>query len=179
VASKTGKSGYARRQQQRGDGPPGELVVVQVAKELVEYVMDVTHRSPKEYRFDYAARLRGYALDVLEYVFTANGLYVGPGGAPQDAVARRSFQQRAITRAKLLAYVAQIATTQDVILPKQLAEIGRLTTACQRLVGGWIASDARRVRPASSGYDGLAVSSPAQPEPPASQRRSGAEEGTE
>jgi hypothetical protein len=43
-----------RRQQARRGAASDDLVVVQVAKELVEYVMDVTHRSPKErMRFEF------------------------------------------------------------------------------------------------------------------------------
>jgi len=122
-----------------------DLLVIKVAKELCLCVFQVTQRSPKSARFTFVSRLQNTALDILESVFLANGCYIGPGGLPQDAQQRRSLQQRAMTRAQLLAYLAEMASTENVILPQQFERIGRLTTSCQRLVGGWIASDRQRV----------------------------------
>gem|GEM_PF-570867 len=141
---------YSRRGRKSGpEGGGDDLVVVEVAKDLCSLVMEVTDRSPKKFRFTFVTRMQGFALDILEYLFTANGIYVGPGARAEDVEERRALQQRAITRARLLAYVAEMAMQQDCVLPKHFAEIGRLTTGVQRLTGRWIASDQRRVPPPS------------------------------
>jgi hypothetical protein len=136
---------YLRRRPRAEGEPVGDLLVIQVAKELCLYVVEVTQKSPKQFRFTFTTRLQGMALDILELVFLANGLYIGPDGRPEERAERRALQQKSLTRAQLLAYVAEMACAQNALLPKQFAEIGRLTMSLQRLVGGWITSDARRV----------------------------------
>jgi hypothetical protein len=146
------RGAYYLKSRPRGENEPvDELLVLKSAKDLCNYVFEVTEKSPKSARFTFTTRLQAGALEILELLFMANGLYIGPGGRPQDAAERRSLQQKALTRAKLLAYVAEMAGGQHALLPKQFEQIARLTTSCQRLIGGWITSDNRRAVGAASG----------------------------
>ena len=117
-----------------------ELTVVMKAKELCSYIMTVTQKSPKQFRFTFVTRLQNLALDVIERIYRANEEHL-VNGAKQ----RIEFQRNALTDLKLLAYIAELAMTQGCLLPKQFEEIAKLTTDCQHLLGAWINSDKKRI----------------------------------
>ena len=117
-----------------------ELTIVTRAKELCSYIMTVTQKSPKQFRFTFVTRLQNLALDVIERIYRANEEHVINGSAR-----RLEFQRAALTDLKLLAYIAEMAMTQGCLLPKQFEEIAKLTTDCQRLLGAWINSDKKRI----------------------------------
>ena len=51
-----------------------DLYVITKVKELTEYVITVTEKSPKKFRFTLVARLQNYCLDVVENLYLANSL---------------------------------------------------------------------------------------------------------
>ncbi len=68
-----------------------ELSVITKAKELCSYVMTVTDKSPKRFRFTLVSKLQNYALDVIENLYIANEIYVLPGR--RDQAERRQMRQ--------------------------------------------------------------------------------------
>ncbi len=48
-----------------------ELSVIVKAKDLCGYIMTVTQRSPKQFRFTYVSRLQNAALTTIELLFRA------------------------------------------------------------------------------------------------------------
>jgi len=121
-----------------------ELTVVTKAKELCVYIMEITQKSPKQFRFTFVTRLQNLSLDVIENIYYANEIFIGKGGV-KNAEKRLALQHKAMTTIKLIAYVAEMAMTQKCILPKQFEQIAKLTTDCLRLLGGWINSDKKRL----------------------------------
>jgi hypothetical protein len=121
-----------------------ELSIVTKAKELCAYIMEITQKSPKQFRFTFVTRLQNLSLDVIENIYYANEIFIGKGD-PKSAEKRLTLQHKAMTTIKLIAYVAEIAMTQNCILPKQYEQIAKLTTDCLRLLGGWINSDKKRL----------------------------------
>lgn len=120
-----------------------ELTVINKAKELASYVLTVTDKSPKRFRFTMTSRLQNYALDIIESLYLANEVFVfRPGTAEYDK--RLELQHRALTQIKLLCYTAQLAMEQNCILYKQYEQITRQAFDCQNLLGAWINSDRRR-----------------------------------
>lgn len=120
-----------------------ELAVVTKAKDLCSYVLDVTQRSPKVFRFTFVSRLQNYALEIIECIFWANDTFVVRGDAA--ALARRSdYQHRALTSTKLLCYLALLAMERGCILGRQYEQIARLGSDCQNMLGAWINSDRLR-----------------------------------
>jgi hypothetical protein len=144
---------YLKRRPHRPGEPIDDLLVIKEAKDLCAYVFEVTDRSPVKFRFTFTSKMQGYCLDILENLYLANELYIGPGCRPADVQERRGFQQHALARIKLLATVAEIACDRDAILPKQFAQMGKMTTSCQRLLAGWIASDHKRLASSGAGTD--------------------------
>ena len=120
-----------------------ELSVITKAKELCSYVMTVTEKSPKRFRYTLVSRMQNYALDVIENLYIANEIYV-PAGRRDQAEKRQSYQQQAQTSLRLLGYIAQLAMEQQCILPNQYEQITRKVYDCRNLLGAWMVSDRKR-----------------------------------
>ena len=121
-----------------------ELSVITKAKDLCSYIMTVTDKSPKRFRFTLVAKLQGYALNIIESLYRANEVYVRRGD--REAAERRlDFQHQALTELKLLGYMAQLALEQGCILPKQYEQITKKAHDCQNMAGAWINSDRKRL----------------------------------
>ena len=56
-----------------------ELAVITKAKDLCSYVMTVTDKSPKRFRFTLVAKLQNYALNIIENLYRANEVFVKAG----------------------------------------------------------------------------------------------------
>ena len=120
-----------------------ELQVITFAKKLCGYVMTITLKSPKQFRFSLIGRLQGYSLDVVENLYEANDIYA----APSDAAAfarREAYQRKAMSRLKLLSWMAQLSMECGAIQPKQFEQISKQTLDVQNLLGAWIQSDRKR-----------------------------------
>lgn len=126
-------------------GDKGELSVVMKAKDLCKYILTVTQKSPKQYRFTFTTRLQNLSMEVIEALYQANSVYVG--GKDWEALRQKrlTLQGQAITKTRLLAYIAQLALEQRVILPRQYAQISMLSTEVLNLTYGWIRSDKARI----------------------------------
>jgi hypothetical protein len=120
------------------------MAVVTRTKQLCELVLDTTDRSPKKFRFTFSARLQNLALDAVEHVFRANEVFVRGRHDTERLAERRRHQDQALTSIKLLAYLGMLAQDRGAILGRQYERMAELATQCQRLLGGWINSDAQR-----------------------------------
>lgn len=109
-----------------------ELTVITKAKDLCGYVMTVTQKSRKHYRYTFVSRLQNLSMDILENLFRANDVFAVKGDYSSIA-RRRDFQQQAMTDLKLLAYFAQLAFEQKCILANQFEQISMQSADCQNL----------------------------------------------
>ena len=123
-----------------------ELTVVTKAKDLCRYVMTVTEKSPKRFRFTLVSRMQNLALDVIEHTYRANDIYAVGAGREAASAKRLDLQHAALTAAKLLGYIALLANEQGCILPRQYENIAKLVSDCQNLLGAWITSDRKRAQ---------------------------------
>ena len=123
-----------------------DLLVVTKAKELCSYIITITQKSPRQFRFTFVSRLQNLALDVIEKIYFANEIYIG-GGNEKNAGKRLALQHHALTALKLIAYMAELAMKEQCILFRQYEQIAKMTTDCQRLLGAWINSDKKRFTP--------------------------------
>ena len=120
-----------------------ELRVVTAAKNLCSYVLMVTSKSPKSFRFTLVSRLQNLSLDIVENIYKANEVFVQSKDA-QHVQKRLDLQHSALTNVKILAYISLLARKQGGILPKQYEQISKLVHDCQYLLGAWIKSDRTR-----------------------------------
>ena len=128
----------------RGTGNKSELMVITKTKELCSYVMTVTDKSPKRFRFTLVSRMQNTALDALENLFLANEVFAA--GANKEKIEERiTYQNKALISFKLLGYISQLAMEQNCILQKQYAQITKQIHDCRNLTGAWIRSDKNRL----------------------------------
>lgn len=120
-----------------------ELVVITKAKDLCDYILTVTDKSPKRFRFTLTSRLQNYSLDIIEYLILANEVYVS-GGNQEYVKERLRLQRQAMARLKMMGYFANIAAQRQCILPKQFEQISKKIYDCQNLLGAWMNSDRKR-----------------------------------
>lgn len=107
------------------------------AKDLANYIITVTEKSPKKFRFTLVVRLQNYILDVIEELYLAN--------SERDVSRRMAHQDRAKTQLCMLDYFAQIAYEQQCILQKQYEYISKLQAECLLYLGKWKASTLKSV----------------------------------
>ena len=100
-----------------------ELIVITFAKKLLSYVVLVTERAPKKFRFTFTNRLQNYAIDILEDLFSAHQLRTDIKVTLEK---RKALQKDAYTKLKLLSYMAFIAHENKVILEKHYHNIADL-----------------------------------------------------
>lgn len=120
-----------------------ELQVITYAKNLCSYVMTITQKSPKQFRFSLVGRLQEYVLNIVEELYFANSIYVTPASNAGWAQ-RIEYQRKALATLKLLSYVAQVSMEQGAIQPKQYEQISQQSFNVQNMLGAWIVSDQRR-----------------------------------
>ena len=121
-----------------------ELSVITKAKDLCSYVLTVTEKSPKRFRFTLTSKLQSYALNIIENLYRANEVFlIKEDRVPYER--RRSYQHQAMTECKLLAYMSQLSMEQGAILPKQYEQITRKAYDVQNLLGAWMKSDDKRM----------------------------------
>lgn len=138
-----GKVEEVRKTRQQGKQKKSDLYVFTKAKDLAKYILTVTEKSPKKFRFTLVVRLQNYILDVLERLYFANTLPLG--------AERRAEQERAKHKLSMLDYYAGLSYEVTCITFKQYEQISMQTAECLMYLGKWIASDARRVQTQEQG----------------------------
>ena len=117
-------------------------MVITKAKNLSDYILTITQKSPKQFRFSLVGRLQNYALDIVELLYEANDVFAQDDETRKE---RLSYQHKAMTRLKLLSYVAQVSSEQGAIQFKQYEQIVAQVTECERLLGAWMASARKKM----------------------------------
>lgn len=118
-----------------------ELSVITKAKDLCSYILTVTEKSPKRFRFTFVSRLHGYSLNIVENLYRANEVFVKTEKAAEK---RLEYQHNAITELNLLGYMAQLSMEQGCITQKQYEQITKKIYDCKNLLGAWMKSDSKR-----------------------------------
>jgi hypothetical protein len=122
-----------------------ELKVITFAKNLLSYVMTITQKSPKQFRFSLIGRMQTYVMDIVEELYYANDIYVTPTNMSSWPT-RLAHQRKAMATLKLLSYVAQVSMEQKAIQPKQYEQICLQVYNTENLLGAWMISDKKRLQ---------------------------------
>lgn len=123
-----------------------ELQVTQKAKELGDYIFRISERVPKKFRFTLTGRLQNTALDVIEFIYMANEVFVRSETDVSRMEERIYYQRKALTRCKLAGYLSHIMVQQQAILPKQFEVISQYVYVISNMLGAWINSDVNRIK---------------------------------
>lgn len=114
-----------------------DLFVMTKTKDLAKYIITVTEKSPKRFRFTLVVRLQNYILDAIENIYLAN--------QEHDKNKRLALQNKAKTLLSMLDYFAGIAYEEECILFKQYEQISKQQAECLMYLGKWIASTSKMV----------------------------------
>lgn len=114
-----------------------QLYVLVKAKELTNYLITVTEKSPKKFRFTLVNRLQNYALDTIESILKANAL--------RDVVKRMEEQDRAKELLSMLDAFAEISLQQGCLLPKQYEQVSKLVAETLNYLQKWKMATAKKV----------------------------------
>lgn len=114
-----------------------QLYVLVKAKELTKYLITVTERSPKKFRFTLVNRLQNYALDTIESILKANSL--------RDVTKRMEEQDKAKELLNMLDSFAEISLQQGCILPKQYEKVSKLVAETLNYLQKWKMATAKKV----------------------------------
>ena len=109
--------------------PDDELAVITKSKKLCLYVLSVTDKSHKKFRFSLISRLQGYSLDIVEYLYRANDIVIGKNNTQSEQNERLTYQKKAMSTIRLLEYISEIAMLSNCILPKQFEQISAMEKA--------------------------------------------------
>ena len=96
----------------------GELTVITRAKDLCSYIMTITQKSPRHFRYTFVTRLQNLSLSILGNLFRANDEFVSKENYTA-AGKRLEYQRCAMSELKILAYFSMLAMEQGCILSKQ------------------------------------------------------------
>ena len=122
-----------------------ELAVITKTKDLCSYVMTVTQKSPKHFRFSFVSRMQNLSLSIIENLYRANDIFLKRGDSTSMAE-RLNKQREAMTDLRILGYFSMLAMEQKCILAKQYQIISEMITDCLNLLSAWISSDRRRLQ---------------------------------
>ncbi|MBE6843670.1 MAG: four helix bundle protein [Ruminococcus sp.] len=95
-----------------------ELGVIVKAKDLCSYIMIITQKSPKHFRYTFVSRMQNLSLDIIEKIYRANDVFFNKN-MPEEYKKRLEYQHEALTSIRVLAYFSQLAMEQGCILGKQ------------------------------------------------------------
>ena len=122
-----------------------ELQAITFAKNLLSYIMTITQKSPKQFRFSLIGRIQNYAADIVQELYYANDVYLTPDN-PAGWAARLTHQRKAMSTLKLLVYFSQVAMEMQAIQPKQFEQISQQVYNTENLLGAWMISDQKRMK---------------------------------
>lgn len=112
-----------------------DLFVMTKTKDLAKYIITVTEKSPKKFRFTLVVRLQNYILDAIESIYLAN--------SQRDVNKRLEYQEKARTQLNILDYFSDIAYEQGCILANQYEQISKQIAESLLYLGKWFASTQR------------------------------------
>lgn len=106
-------------------------------KDLAKYVITITEKSPKKFRFTLVVRMQNYCLDIIEAIYFAN--------LEKDVQSRLAKQAKAKELLSMLDYFAGLAYEQQCILFKQFEQISKQIAECLLYLNKWMASTKKLV----------------------------------
>lgn len=114
-----------------------DLFVMTKAKDLAKYIITVTEKSPKKFRYTLVVRLQNYILDILENLSLGNKTEIGEE--------RKRYQDEAKKKLAMLDYFASLAYEQECILFKQYELVSKQQAECLMYLSRWQKSDEKRL----------------------------------
>lgn len=120
-----------------------ELGVIIKARDLTDYILLITDKSPKKFRMTLISRLVNLSLDIVENLYRANAIKAVD---MQSKETRLQYQREAKVSIDMLCCVAEIARKQQCIQPKHFNQICIMSTEVRKMLYAWVKSDLKRYK---------------------------------
>lgn len=111
------------------------IYVITLAKNLLRYIVQITEKSPKKFRFTFISRMQNYAIDILENLFKAEQYRTD---IIETARLRKNHQKDAYTKLKLLSYISFLACENKCILERQYLLIAKQIDEIMKYLVLWM-----------------------------------------
>ncbi len=123
--------------------PKSELYVITSMKNLVEYVLTISEKSPKKFRYSLLDRMHKACFEGIELLYEANS-------CPLSSVERRQKQTMFRVKLKVIDYLGGVGEGRGCFTFHQYETICKYIHDCDRLLRAWVTSDQRRAEEGSN-----------------------------
>ena len=96
---------------------------------LVSYLIDVTMKFPKSYKFTVGQKITNVSLELFEYIQLAN--------MTKDEVNRQRYLQGFLVKFELLKVLLRLSTEKKIVTLKQTATIAAMTVGIGKQISAW------------------------------------------
>lgn len=114
-----------------------EMAVITHAKKLCEYILIITEKSPKKYRWSIVSKLQNCSSQIIDHLYQANF---------EKEEKREFYQTRAGVVLNLLDFYAETAKKMQAISFHQMEVIAKQIYETKKLLGGWVKSTRKQTK---------------------------------
>lgn len=114
----------------KGKDKQQEMAVFTGAKKLSEYIMVITQKSPKKFRWSMVTKLQNSSINVIDLLYNAN----------YDKDNRGEYLKKCRVELSLLDFYTEASKRMQVITTKQMLNIGKQLLEVRKMLDGWIRS---------------------------------------
>lgn len=114
----------------KGKDKQQEMAVFTGAKKLSEYIMVITQKSPKKFRWSMVTKLQNSSINVIDLLYNAN----------YDKDNRSEYLKKCRVELSLLDFYTEASKRMQVITTKQMLNIGKQLLEVRKMLDGWIRS---------------------------------------
>lgn len=107
-----------------------EMAVFTGAKKLTEYILVITQKSPKKFRWSMVSKLQNSSIRIVELLYLANF----------DKDNRAKYLKECNVELSLLDFYAEASKRMQAINIKQMLNIGKQLLEVRKMLQGWIKS---------------------------------------
>lgn len=118
--------------------PRSELYVITSAKRMADYILTLTEKCPKKFRYSYLIKIENVSLDIVTVLYEANGIKLGDSR-------RGEKQSEAKIKMKILDFLSEQAMLHCCFSVHQYEVISSHLNDCVRALDKWVVSDQTRI----------------------------------
>lgn len=119
------------------------MYVITKTKNLVDYVLTISEKSPKKFRYSLLTKMHTACFETMEYLYEANIERLG-------SEKRKYYQNKSRIRLRFIGYLAEVGQGHGCFTFKQYEVMAEKIHDCDRFLLAWIKSDDSRIKKTSN-----------------------------
>lgn len=113
-----------------------DLEVITCAKKLGEYIIKITEKSPKKYRWSVVGKFQNTSIELVENLYYANF---------ESGDERLKYLKQASIKVNMLGFFAETAKDLQAINFHQMSVIANMLFEIRKMLNGWIRTTKRNL----------------------------------